>query len=75
MSHVSKRFAFSLIFLSVLLLPMFSAPIGMSNSPATSTAMTIAQTDQYQVYYGGTVDSVRFVEYNSVSTALIFLCS
>ena len=70
MSLKFTRYAFSLVFLCALLLPLFSAPIGVQNSAIQPTSMTIAQTDQFQVYHGGTVDSIRIIEYSNLANAL-----
>ncbi|MFW9848008.1 MAG: ABC transporter substrate-binding protein [Candidatus Thorarchaeota archaeon] len=69
MSFNFKRVVLPLVFFFILIMPLSSVPYIVENS-SVSTPRILAQTDQYQVYHGGSIDSMRFVEYNNLTDAL-----
>jgi ABC-type transport system substrate-binding protein len=70
MSFKNTRLALTLVFLCALLLPLGATPADVQFSQMADTPMTVAQVDQYQVYHGGSIDSIRFIEYNNITLAL-----
>jgi len=72
MFQSSSRPAFSIVFVFVILLSAAtqSTVVAGNSTSYSSTPVTLSQSDEYQVFHGGTVDSIRIVEYNSLSAAL-----
>ncbi|MDF1540488.1 MAG: ABC transporter substrate-binding protein, partial [Candidatus Thorarchaeota archaeon] len=61
-----------LVFLCVILFSMAAQPALIVENPVMygQSNMMLSQSEEYQVFHGGTIESIRIVEYDSLSNAL-----
>ncbi len=70
-SHLSRTLA-TYVLLGCLLFSISVQPFGLSTTSPRSPKgdAQLAQIDQFQVYHGGTIQSIRVTEYNTLEDAL-----